>query len=223
MNPLVLGISGSPLPESDTDRAVRRVLDATGVPSEFVKLSDYRLEPCRACGSCAPDNQCHIDSDDGRAIAKRFLAARAFVIGGYTTYGSLDARTKTFIERMYCLRHLTGLNRGKIGAAVIMASCRTDRPDLPHAAQLAASQVAHWMRDEEMQNLGTLIVVGSVPCLRCGNADRCSMSGVRMLHGPSATVESVGAKRSGLDADIVEQAKVLGRKIREAILPAVAS
>ena len=36
----VLGISGSPVPNSNTDRLVMQVLQSSGLEYEFVKLSD---------------------------------------------------------------------------------------------------------------------------------------------------------------------------------------
>ena len=77
--------------------------------------------------------------DDAQALAREVsLRPRRFVIGAYTPYSSLDARTKTFMERMYCLRHQTGFNRGKIGAAVIttavpaeIQACRRPRKPPP--------------------------------------------------------------------------------------------
>jgi len=64
----VLGVSGSPVPNSNTDRALRAVLDATGVDTEFIKLSDLTVAPCRACLRCVDTNRCVID-DDGVALA----------------------------------------------------------------------------------------------------------------------------------------------------------
>ena len=118
MTAQVLGISGSPVRNSNTDRAVRHVLEHTGLETEFVKLSSLSFEPCRACLGCKENNTCVV-KDDARDLAMRFRDASAFVIGAYTPYSSLDARTKMFMERMYCLRHQTGLNAGKIGASVI--------------------------------------------------------------------------------------------------------
>ena len=40
MSAQILGISGSPVRHSNTDRAVQAVLDATGLESEFIKLSN---------------------------------------------------------------------------------------------------------------------------------------------------------------------------------------
>ena len=52
----VLGISGSPIKNSNTDRVVKAVLEATGRETEFIKLKGYQIEPCRACLGCVDTN-----------------------------------------------------------------------------------------------------------------------------------------------------------------------
>ena len=42
----ILGVSGSPVPNSNTDRAVKAVLEASELKSDFVKLSDLHIRPC---------------------------------------------------------------------------------------------------------------------------------------------------------------------------------
>ena len=121
----VLGISSSPVPESNTDRAVREILEHCELDYQFIKLSSLALEPCRACQGCTEDNSCRIH-DNGRVLAEQFAQARAFVLGGYTSYGSLDSRTKIFMERMYCLRHLRSRNKGKLGISVLTTSNDAD-------------------------------------------------------------------------------------------------
>jgi multimeric flavodoxin WrbA len=217
MNASILGISGSPIPDSNTDRAIRFILEESGLDYEFVKLTDYAIEPCRACLGCLETNQCVV-KDDGRLLAEKFRMARGFVLGGYTPYSSLDARTKTFMERMYCLRHKTGLNRGKAGAAVITSACAPDNPQLPPAVQTARSQIAFWMMEEGIENLGTLAIMGNVPCIRCGYGDQCEMSGVRMLHGPQATVASVGVHGFQGNPALEDSARALAGQLRARVL-----
>lgn len=48
----MLGISGSPVNNSNTDRLVKIVLEATGLDYEFIKLSEYDIHPCRYGGTC---------------------------------------------------------------------------------------------------------------------------------------------------------------------------
>jgi multimeric flavodoxin WrbA len=213
----VLGVSGSPIPESNTDRAVRRVLEQTGLETKFVKLSELNIEPCRACLGCVDGNRCVV-RDDARSLAEDFHEAPAFVLGAYTPYSSLDARTKAFMERMYCFRHKSGGNARKVGAAVITTACPTDNPNVPPASETATAQIGYWMMEEGMTSAGTLVVQGNVPCIRCGHGDDCPVSGINMLYGPEATVKSVGVRTFEADEAMEAAARELGRKIRKAVV-----
>lgn len=213
----VLGISGSPVPNSNTDRAMKEILRHTQLLSDFVKLSDLNISPCRACLECAHDNECAV-GDDGRELAKQFREARAFVVGAYTPYSSLDARTKTFMERMYCFRHRIGGNSRKFGVSVITTACPPGAENLPPAVETAAAQISYWMMEEGITNLGSMVVMGNVPCVRCGHGDECEMSGMKMIHGPDATVDAVGIRSFEDNTSLLEQAKELGEKIRDAVL-----
>jgi len=196
---------------------MKEILKHTELAAEFVKLSELRISPCHACLGCVHDNECVVD-DDGRDLARQFREAKAFVVGAYTPYSSLDARTKTFMERMYCFRHRIGENARKFGASVITTACPPGAEGLPPAAETAASQISFWMMEEGITNLGSMVVLGNVPCVRCGHGDECSFSGIKMIHGPEATVESVGISGIEGNASLLEQAKQLGEKIRDAVL-----
>lgn len=212
----VLGVSGSPIPDSNTDRAVKRILDATGLSSEFVKLSELDFQPCRACLECAGTNRCVV-RDDAQGLARQFAEVPAFVLGGFTPYSSLDARTKAFMERMYCHHHRIGGNSGKVGVAVITTACPPGAEHLPPAAETAANQIAVWMVGEGIENLGTLVIEGNVPCIRCGFGDTCPVGGLKWVHGPQATVESVGVKTFEGDQSLLDAAEQLGQQIRRAV------
>ena len=213
----VLGISGSPVPDSNTDRAVQRILSLTGLSTEFVKLSDLEVAPCRACLGCVETNECVVD-DDGQRLAELFHEAPAFVLGGFTPYSSLDARTKAFMERMYCHRHRIGGNARKFGVAVITTACPPGVQGMPPAAETATSQIGFWMMEEGMTNLGTMVIQGNAPCIRCGYGDDCSFSGIKMVFGPEASVASVGVKTFEEDSALASAATELAAKLREAVI-----
>ncbi len=212
----ILGISGSPIKNSNTDRAVQRVLEATGLESEFIKLSDHNVQSCRACLGCIMTNKCVVP-DDGQVLAEKFQAAKAFVLGSYTPYSSIDAWSKSFMERMYALRHQKMLNAGKIGASVVTSACAPDKEGLPQAVEMAQTAVAYWMMEEGMENLGGMVILGNVPCIRCGFGDECPASGIKMLEGPEATVDTVGVRDVDEDAMLVARADELGQQIRAAV------
>ena len=83
--------------------------------TEFIKLSNYKFEACRACVKCASTNVCVL-RDDATELVQKVKEADAIVIGGYTPYNSLDGRTKSFIELFYCLHHQKLLLKGKLGS-----------------------------------------------------------------------------------------------------------
>ncbi len=208
----VLGVSGSPIAESNTDRALAAALEATGLETELVKLRQYRIEPCVACMGCVKTNSCVLD-DDGNGLMEKAREADALIVGGYAPYSTLDARTKAFLERLYPLRHVHGYMRGKPGGAVVTAAVPPGCPTLPPAADLAADAIRFYMMEEGMEFVGAVKVQGNVPCVRCGKGDACSMSGLKMLFGPDATTDTVARFRFELQPAAMAAACDLGRAI----------
>lgn len=210
----VIGVSGSPVQNSNTDRAVKAVLDATGLETEFVKLFGLTIAPCKACLGCLKTNRCVIQ-DDALELAEKVKAAAALVVGGFTPYSSLDARTKAFLERLYPLRHRHGFLAGKPAAAVVTTAVPRGAEGLPPAADMAVNAIQFFAMEEGMEFVGSVVLDGNVPCVKCGLGDECSMSGIKMLHGPEATVESVGIRCFEEQPAALEAARALGRSIRE--------
>ncbi|MGA2677520.1 MAG: flavodoxin family protein [Methanobacterium sp.] len=115
----VLGISGSPVKDSNTDILVKTILKATSVNQEFVKLSDINIGSCRACKKCVYTNCCVLD-DDFQWLSQNVLDADALVIGTPVMYAGASGFTKAFIERLWSLRHVKQLTQGKIGATAVI-------------------------------------------------------------------------------------------------------
>ncbi len=212
----VLGVSGSPIRNSNTDRAVQAALDASGCETEFIKLSEYQVAPCKACLGCVKTNRCVIE-DDGIALAEKVKAADALIIGCFTPYSMIDSRTKAFIERLYPLRHIHGFMRGKPGGAVVTSAVPEGAEGLPPAADMGVNAVQFYMMEEGMDFMGAVKVLGNVPCIRCGQGDTCVGSGIKMMFGPDATVDSVGVNVVEDQTMAFEAARDLGRKIGQAV------
>ncbi len=174
----ILGISGSPIKNSNTDRLVHAVLDASNLEAEFVKLSDLSIAPCRACKRCVKDNICK-QADDFPALAEKVRQAGAMVIGSYCPYSSLDGFTKAFMERLWSMRHETNLNRDKLIVTVVTGIAEPIREQV-------SKMLANEIMMERMELVGQLKVEGNVPCLTCGKGDFCDMSAVSFLFGPDA-------------------------------------
>jgi len=211
----ILGVSGSPIQNSNTDRALKIVLEATGMKSEFIKLSDYTIGPCDACLNCIKTNRC-IKKDDGVMLAEKSYKANALVIAGFTPYSSLDSRTKAYMERLYPLRHRHGLMSGKPGAAIITSAIPLGHQGMPLAADIGIDAVRHFMQEEGMRFIGGISLPGNVPCIRCGQDGQCQMSGLKMIHGQDATPESVGINDFADAPEKVAELQQLGAAIRNA-------
>jgi multimeric flavodoxin WrbA len=166
----ILGISGSPVPNSNTDRLVMQVLESSGLEYEFVKLSDLIVGPCRACKACVNDNICKVN-DDFPELAKKLRDAKALVLGGYTPYGMLDAFSKAFLERLWSLRHLNSLNEQKCVVSIISGLHK-------QTMEATLKSIAKEFSMERMHHVAELSIVGNVPCLTCGYGDGCQNSGI---------------------------------------------
>ena len=206
MGARILGISGSPVKNSNTDRLVKAVMDATGVESEFVKLSTITVRPCFACKQCVPDNICKV-KDDFQELAEKIKTAECLVIGAYTPYGQIDAFTKALLERFWSLRHVNNLLRDKLCATVLTGL-------MPEALDHVNNAMTAELRDyERMELVGQLSVTGNLPCLTCGEGDGCEMSAVKMMFGPDAKTSDFGYSRVEDQQEVWEEASRVGRLI----------
>ncbi|MBI4774128.1 MAG: flavodoxin family protein [Deltaproteobacteria bacterium] len=207
MQPQIIGISGSPIKNSNTDRLVQAVLEASGLSTEFVKLSKINVRPCIACLGCKEDNVCKV-KDDYPELAEKVLRAGALVVGGYTPYGAADAFTKAFLERLFSLRHRNGLNRGKV-AVVVTTGIGRGAPGLDEAS----SQIAHALKLEGMDVLGQLKVTGNPECMVCGFGETCTMSALPWIFGQDTKVTPDKFSKVEDQTETWDQAKALGREM----------
>lgn len=217
----VLGVSGSPIENSNTDRAVKAILKASNLKSEFVKLSEIDVKPCDACKRCVGDNICKVD-DDFPPLAEKIRKAEALVIGAYSPYSQIDAYTKAFLERLWSMRHVNNINEGKLVVTVVTGVApapttrvrkvmlkllkRTIKKHLP-LYQISRA-IAREMRMENMNVIGNITIRGNLPCLTCGEGSTCKMSGI-----PSAFGKSVKASKN-LCVRVEDQPEVWKEVIR---------
>jgi multimeric flavodoxin WrbA len=207
MNPKVIGFSGSPVKNSNTDRLVKAVLESSGLPHEFVKLSHVKVQPCIACLGCTGDNVCKV-KDDFPDLAERIKKAGAIVIGGYPPYGTIDGFTKSLLERLYSLRHQNGFNRGKL-AVVAVTGIGRGAPGLEEAC----NQVTHALTLEGMEVLGQLKATGNPECMVCGYGQSCPMSALPWIFGEDTEVTPDKFCKVENQHDIWNEAHRLGKEI----------
>ncbi len=222
----VLGISGSPVPNSNTDRAVKAIMKASELEHEFVKLSDLHIRPCMACKRCVSDNVCKQEDDFG-LLYKKVLNADALVIGAYSPYSSIDAFTKAFLERLWSLRHVNNLLRDKPVVIVVSGVYPKllDNPVLRFSGlsklvrrfvlpvDKVSRMLANELRMDKMKIFGQVKLRGNVPCLTCSHGDECTMSNVKFLHGKNAKASADKCVRVQDQKDVWRELQHLGKTL----------
>ena len=205
MSSKILGISGSPVKESNIDKTIKKVMEGSGVEGEFVKLSKYDIKPCRACLKCVDDNSCVLNDDYGNQLEDKVKDADGLVIGAYPTFASVDAGTKTLLERTYSLRHNKILTAGK--KAVIVAG-----------GFKGNQQVEDWLnlfcKAQQIDVVGTMQTCGNATCLVCGAGETCKISNVPAVYGADKIEKSMFRNFENIP-ELQEEAYNLGVKLKE--------
>jgi multimeric flavodoxin WrbA len=125
----VLAFSGTPIKGGTIEKGLKMVLGAVGAErNELVRLADLDMRFCLACQRCAPTNRCVLN-DGVNPLLEKIEAADAVIMSGYASFGSLNALSKVFVERIWPLRNNLALTRGKTGAAVAGGSVMLDEID----------------------------------------------------------------------------------------------
>jgi len=161
---MILGINGSPIEQGNTERLVKYVLENANLEYELINLRDFDIKPCKACLTCAKTNICTFEDDDWHLLSSKVVKSDAFVIGGWPPYDMLDARTKAFLERTFCLRHSILLNEGKFGVAIVTGTSNPDK---------VADDILEYYESEGIIPIGKVVSSGIDPCWSCGLGDNC--------------------------------------------------
>ena len=118
----ILLINGSPRRNGNTAAALAemvRVFEAEGFETETVQIGAEAIRGCVACGGCGRLGKCVFD-DAVNAIAPKFEAADALIVGTPVYYASANATLTALLDRLF---YSTRFDKTmKVGAAVV--SCR---------------------------------------------------------------------------------------------------
>lgn len=150
----ILGISGSPRRDGNTDILVQEALgvlsDRTGASTEFLRVGDRNIKPCDGCRACMTLGHCIIQDDDFEAVWARVMAADMLVLGAPVYWLGPPGVMKNFIDRThgYYLDHT--ILRGK---QAILISPATDSGFESHEAVMRS-----WFEIYGGKVIGTALV-----------------------------------------------------------------
>ncbi len=166
---MILVINGSPKPHGNLHRMVEKIAADTGKEYEMVHLSRLRINPCVGCVKCADTNRC-IQKDDMAPLYDKIVSADALIIGAAVYFGHPNAFTHTFLERLFPLRHVRMVTKGKPVATVVVGG---------HEAEKVAEDLSYRFSSYFECNVVGSIYFNSAtpPCFVCGYGTTCRYGG----------------------------------------------
>jgi multimeric flavodoxin WrbA len=100
----VIGISGSPREDGNTDVAVKAALEevaASGVETEFVRIYQHEIRSCKGCRNCMRLGHCVIQDDDLEDLLGLLRQSPGAVLGAPVYWDGPPGRMKDFIDRSH--------------------------------------------------------------------------------------------------------------------------
>ena len=121
----LLGIVGSPRRGGNTEFMMREALKAAeqeGAETELVSLVDFTLKACDGCRACFETRNCVI-RDDVEKLFGKIAEADGMIVGSPVYFYTVNAQTKTFIDRVGYLNIARGRKSfiNKVGGAIVVA------------------------------------------------------------------------------------------------------
>lgn len=100
----ILGISGSPRKNGNTDIILNQILsvfDTSQIDIDLIYLRDYSITPCIGCERCRNDLTCTQFYDGMTLIYPTIEAADCLVLGSPVYNYNITSQMKSFIDRLY--------------------------------------------------------------------------------------------------------------------------
>ncbi len=108
----VLALNGSFRKNGNTELLLKQALmgaEAEGAQVEILRLTDYKIGPCRGCGLCLfRENVCQVKDDDVSFLFSKVDEADGIILGAPCYFLELTAVIKQLIDRCWILGHQYG-------------------------------------------------------------------------------------------------------------------
>ena len=99
----LLAICGGMRPDSNTNKLVKKIAEASGVEYEVADFGALEIKPCTGCSECMMnEGKCPI-ADDMQDLYGKLLAADGIIVGSPTYYMNMSGAVKCFIDRSLAL------------------------------------------------------------------------------------------------------------------------
>jgi len=174
----IIGISGSPIIDGNTDRIIKAILEKSGKETLFINLSKLDFCPCRNCAHlCGTTNECGV-MDDLQPYISKIPEAEALILGSPIQHGNMTGWMFSFITRLWCLYQVKKLLEGKPAVFVSVGIHTLETQNGIDTFQRAATY------STRLNVLGHLYYNSRTPpCYKCGAGSYCKVGGLWNLLG----------------------------------------
>ncbi len=210
----IVGISGSPIIDGNTDRMTKAILEESGRDTKFINLSKLNFGSCRACAhNCATTGMCGV-KDDLHPHLKDIRDAEALVISTAVHHGTMTAWMYSFFSRLWCFLHENKVLNNK---PVVFVSTGIDgltKGKDPFGASL--------VKEHEFNVLGHIYFRSLIPpCFECGKGETCQWGGLWRMVGRDVDalkkfeITPDKFRRWEDDEQIVDEVKKYGKILKD--------
>jgi len=189
----ILGICGSHRDESNTNKLVKKVAEASGCDFELIYLGKLDIKPCSGCGACMMnEGECSI-RDDMDQVYEKLLQADGLIIGGPTYFFDINGAVKDFIDRTMAIFY-----RG-VGPAY--------NPDMP------------WLGDRPHAGKPAVLIttVAGGGHLRTIETLKCAMGDCSQMNIVAQLPEVVGVGDVDDMPEVLQRAEAAGKSLGAAL------
>lgn len=204
----ILGISGSPRPESRSGsiKVVQKVLENTGCEYELISLHGKKIGGCIACMGCVKDNVCKVH-DDMEPLRDKIVEADAYVLAGVNYFDTLNAVMLCFMERWYQFRHREAdILWGKLAVTVSLGGFNPAPP-----AEMLNTMCLY----NAIKVVDTVEGIGAFGCCYCSYGETCKVGGHYNKYGPDAPITPETIPDVTKDEKVMLAAEQAGKKLGE--------
>jgi len=95
----IVAVCGSLRKESNTNKLVKKVAEASGYDYEIIDLAGMDIKPCTGCGECIMNEESCVIQDGMQPVYDKLMKADGLIIGSPTYYMDISGAIKCFIDR----------------------------------------------------------------------------------------------------------------------------
>jgi multimeric flavodoxin WrbA len=152
----VLGVSGSPRKDGNSDVAAKTILEILRDlgETEFIRIADYTIKHCIGCGRCWKLHQCVIADDDFQELFGKWMEADLIVISDPVYWLNPPGIVKDFIDRTFSVVNQPKLSFANAKVALVTVAAE-------NGFELHNELLSRWLKVHDAQVVGSIDVYAS--------------------------------------------------------------